>query len=202
MNVFEKIKFFLKKPKVVIIIGNGSARAKEAISQILKQHFRIGEEVLILETDFNISKFSDFEFLIKNSSLPVFVVNQNKENTNQVLKLAKLMPPFGNLILNFDEEIIKEMKDLINLNLKILTFGFRAGADFQATDITFNTRTNFKLNYQGNIIPIWLDYIASEKEISNTLVAIVVGTIFNLNLVEISQSLKNYKGLPTKEPTS
>ena len=247
MNIFGKIKFLLQKPKVIIVIGNGQACAKEAIFQVLKQHFRIGPhppttlpfslapEILIFETDLKDRK--NFEFLIKNSSLPILVVTQvgdippdkdynpptasevpaedrrvagglesqpsvrplfagEKEKTIEIRKLAKIIPTQGYLVLNFDDETVRGIKNETNLKAKAITFGFQEGADFQATDIKLNTGTNFKLNYQGNVVPIWLEGVFNKEQIYSALAAASVGVIFNLNLVEISQALENYKGLP------
>lgn len=91
------------------------------------------------------------------------------------------------LILNFDENSIQKLKE--KTSAKILTFGFQEGADFQASDVKQNDRTNLKINHQGNIVPIWLGGTFSQREIYSVLATVAVGTIFGLNLVEISQAL-------------
>ncbi len=91
------------------------------------------------------------------------------------------------LILNFDDGNIQKLKE--KTLAKVLTFGFKEGADFQASDIKINDRTNFKINHQGNIVPVWLGEAFDQKEICSILAAIAVGTIFDLNLVRISQAL-------------
>ena len=91
------------------------------------------------------------------------------------------------LILNLDNIKKPEIK-----KLKVITFGFQWNADFQVSDIKQTSDyTNFKINYQGNVVPIWLEGAFAQKEISAVLTAIIIGTIFNLNLVEISQKLKS-----------
>ncbi len=210
MNIFEKIKFLLNKPKVIIIVGKGRDLAKEAIFQVLKNHFKIGKEILIFNTDFRSPKeINQFNFLIKNCSLPVLIISHigeipfdkdffagELEETIEVRKMAKILPPFSHLILNFDDETVREIK--AETNLKELTFGFQEGADFRATDIKLNTGTNFKINYKGNVVPIWLEKLFGKEQIYAALASIAVGTIFGLNLVEISQALKNYFSLPGK----
>ena len=98
------------------------------------------------------------------------------------------------LVLNFDEGMSNVRKFKEKTWLQILTFGFKEGADFQATDIKINGDTNFKINYQGKIVPFWLGGAKSHKEIYSVLTAIATGTALNLNLVEISQSLKEERG--------
>ena len=92
--------------------------------------------------------------------------------------------------------------DLIDQELKIrqyiflfwrqtcLSFGFQEPADFRVSDIRSNGGTNFKVNYQGTVIPFWLKESLLREEIYSTVCAALVATIFGLNLVEISQALK------------
>lgn len=89
------------------------------------------------------------------------------------------------LVLNCDDENIRKIKK--QESAKVLTFGFRADADFRATDISDN---NFKINYQGNIVPIWLENLSGKDQIHAALAAAAVGEILGLNLVEISEALK------------
>jgi len=207
---FQFWDFIIKKPKIVIVVGNGRACAKEVIFQILKNYFKVGKEIFIFETDLkNASEFAKFNFLVKNSSLPILAVTHfgdlppdkdffasDKEEIEPVKKLAKSMPSFGYLILNFDDETVREIKD--ETNLKEITFGFQERADFYASDIKINGGTNFKINYKGNVVPAWLNRTFGKEQIYSALAGVVVGTILDLNLVEISQSLKDYKSLPGK----
>lgn len=210
MNFLSKIKFLLKKPKVIIVTGEGRAGAKEAIFQVLKPYFKIGDEILILEADLtNSSDLVRNSVFLERSPLPVLVVTQigdipfdknffagEREKTLSIRKLSKFLPSHGHLILNFDDETVREIKD--ETNLKEITFGFQEGADFQVSDIKLNSGTNFKLNYKGNIVPVWLERVFGKEQIYSALAAAVVGTILDLNLVEISQALKNYHSLPGK----
>ena len=202
MNILSKLKFIWKKPKVVIITGEGRTWAKEAIFQVLKEYFRIGNEILILETDLiNYPPGENVKFLIRKSPLPILMVTHiadipsdkdffagEKERTEEIRKLLKFLPNQACLILNFDDETVRKIKE--ESNLRKITFGFQEGADFQATDVKLNSGTNFKINYQGNIVPIWLEKLFDKEQIYSVLSAIVVGTILGLNLIEISQALK------------
>jgi len=204
MKIFNKIKFILKKPKVVIVAGEGQACTAETIRKILKQD---KNEILVVETEFQ--QLDDLEFLVKKSSLPILVVTHigdipfdkdffagDREKTIEIRKLAKILPAQGFLILNFDDETAREIKT--ESRAHSLTFGFQEGADFQASDIKLNTGTNFKINYKGNIVPVWLEKLFGKEQIYSALAATGVGVIFDLNLVEISQALKNYQSLPGK----
>lgn len=205
MNFLSKLIFFLKKPKVIIVTGEGRACAVKAISQVLEQRFEIGKDVSIFEfADKDIKRAS---FFLKKSQKPIMVVTRvgdipfdknffdgEKEKIKNTSLLAKTLPEHTTLILNFDDETVREIGDEIDLDT--LTFGFQKEADFKVSDVMMNGGTNFKLNYKGKIIPFWLKRVFGKEQIYSALTAIVVGTIFGLNLVEISQSLLGYRSLP------
>jgi len=205
-KIFNKIKFILKRPKVVIVVGEGRACAAETIRKVLRQ---VKNKILVIETE--LQRLDDLEFLIKKSSLPILVATHigdipfdrdffagDRGKTIEIRKLAKILPAQGFLILNFDDETVREIKGSNPPTPHTYTFGFQDGADFRASDIKLNTGINFKINYKGNIVPIWLEKLFGKEQIYSALAAAGVGVIFDLNLVEISQALKNYQSLPGK----
>ncbi len=190
-----------------MVTGQGRKTAVEAVFDVLKQYFKVGEDILIFEsTDEEIKRFEFF--LRKSPKASVIVTNVGdipfdrdyfggeKEKIKNTLKLVETLPAQTNLILNFDDETVREIDDLTNLNT--LTFGFQLGADFKASDVKFNGGTNFKVNYKGNVVPVWLEKIFGKEQIYSALCATAVATVLGLNLVETSQSLKNYHSLPGK----
>lgn len=187
MNKLVNFIFSLRKPKLVIVSGSNSQRIKENIQQVLKPYLKTIKEVLVIES--NLENIEEIKFLIKNSSLPVLALNQTSDVSFEKIKtLVQAMPSQGFLILNFNEEVIGKIKELGFLSF--LTFGFDERADFSASDIKINGGINFKINYKGNIVPIWLEQSKGEEQIPAALAAAAIGTIFGLNLVEISQALK------------
>ena len=202
LNFLQKIIFWLKKPKVIIVVGTEKKeKASEIIYQILNQYFlkekiilnkNIGFSFLfknkILIFNSKIEKIEKLKFLIKQSSLPILVLENFDEIEEQIIKIKGLISSDGYLILNLDNRINKKLKEKIKSNC--LTFGFQAGADIQVSDIkTDNNKINFKINYQGNIVPIWLENF-NKKQIYSILASIGIALIFNFNLVEISQNFK------------
>jgi UDP-N-acetylmuramyl pentapeptide synthase len=96
--------------------------------------------------------------------------------------------------LNFDNEAVREIRN--KTPVFTLTFGFQKMADLRASDLSIDQKEsacNFKIDYEGNIIPIWLKNICSEQEVLSILAAISCGIQLGLNLVEISQALKDFK---------
>jgi len=201
----------------------------------------LGKEILIFES--KIKKAENFNFLIKRASLPILLVTHigdiplpskvlsnkiwegkdfftgEREKTTEIRKLARILPSYGYLILNFDDETVREIKDYNPPTTHYITFGFQEGADFKASDIRLNNGTNFKINYKGNIVPIWLpepqrrvkmkvnseggklhrlEKLFGKEQIYASLSAVSIGVIFDLNLVEISQLLKSYRGFVDK----
>jgi UDP-N-acetylmuramyl pentapeptide synthase len=219
MDIFTVIKFIFKKPKIVIISGRDRKSARDVIFHVLKGNFRMvdehsfiftprstrmGDDVLLFETDLKDAKEAEkLKVLAEKSSLQVLAVTNlgqippdvdyfagDKEAANKIAEFARALPPQSFLILNFDDEAMREISTAGNL--KTLTFGFQEGADFRATDVKVNGGTNFKINFNGNIVPVWLEGKAGKEQIYASLLASCVGTVFGLNLIEISQALKSY----------
>ena len=107
----------------------------------------------------------------------------------------------GFAVLNFDNEMVMQTAGLTKA--EIVTFGFKDGADFQATDINvitndetkWPTGLNFKLNFQGNIVPVFLPWAISTHLVPAALSAIAIGHILGINVVEASNALRNLEPL-------
>jgi len=221
LSLPSKICFLAKRPAVIIISGNNCLCAKEAVFQALSPFLRVKKikkrpslsdvfdnEVLIFSS--KTEDDSNFRFFLQNSRQPILVLTHVGEiphdvyffggEIEKVEKSAKLAGGLGIhdfLISNFDDETTREVGE--RSEAQHLTFGFQKGADFLATDIRVdNNATNFKINYQGNIVPLWLKGLFGKEQIYVALLAMAVGSRFNLNLVELSQALKNYHSLPGK----
>lgn len=211
MGLFAKLTFLFKKPSIIIVTGTFRQTAAEAIFKVLKSSFRVkkikkkpdifdslGKNVLIWSAK---EKELDTVFpFIKDSKKPVLVItniNDTVQETSQIKKLVAKIPSNGSLILNFDGKVAKEIMGEVEVST--LTFGLQEGADFLATDIKeiygelakSNRGTNFKINYEGNIVPFWLKNILGKEHIYAALSATALGLVFGLNLVDVSQSLKN-----------
>jgi len=195
-NFLSKFLFFLNKPRVIAVTGENKSEIVKALTQLLARKFKVKKvlnaklpivqknEVLLLKEIKDVKMFS---FLARNSKSFTLVVNE-PALSDYVFSLIKKLPPESNLIFSFDGENRKEVENSGSFN--IITFGLQEKADFKATDVIFNGRTNFKINYKGNIVPVWLNKICDKGEIQASLAAACVGAVLNLNLVEISQSFQ------------
>lgn len=108
----------------------------------------------------------------------------------------------GFAILNYDNELVMQNANMTKA--EVVTFGFKNGANFQATDINIilNEKTawpsglNFKLNYEGNIVPVFLPGAIATHLIPSALSAIAVGHILGINVVEAATALRALEPLP------
>jgi len=117
-------------------------------------------------------------------------------------KLITSLKSNGIAVLNYDDDMVRKMGE--DIRAKVLTYGFNKGADIQAanyevkcTDLEegVSSLTTFKLNHKGSAVPIRLTNILGKHQIYPALAAAAVGIIFNLNLIEISEGLMDYRPL-------
>jgi len=166
-------------------------------------------EIFIFETgirkpgDVNKFKFLKPEIVVVAAlgEIPAYIefFDGPKELASQNFKTLEKLPHFGYAILNYDDETVREMGDIINAHT--LTFGFQEGADFVVSDMSQNfseenlksSGTTFKLNHDGHSVPVWLYQVYGKSQVYAALAAAVIGSIFKMNLIETSEALKNYK---------
>jgi len=122
------------------------------------------------------------------------IINIKKEKQVLIEKLDS----HGLAVLNYDNELTREMTEISKA--RVLTYGLKEGANLRAQDIVYNytrgsyelTGVNFKLNYNGSIVPVVMKSIMSEAALYSALAAAAVALYFDLNLVEIAQSLTDF----------
>ena len=122
------------------------------------------------------------------------VVNIQKEKQVLVENLNNK----GLAILNYDNAGTREM--LSACRSRVLTYGLNPGANLQAQDIVFNftkgnyelAGLNFKLNYNGAVVPVFMNNVLNESALYAALAAAAVGLYFDLNLVEIARALRDF----------
>jgi len=107
----------------------------------------------------------------------------------------------GFAVLNFDNEMV--MQNANTTKAEIVTYGFKDGADFRATDINvitdeknnWPTGLNFKLNFKGSIVPVFLPGAIAEHMIPSALAAIAVGHILGINVLDSIHALRELQPL-------
>lgn len=171
-------------------------------------------KVLILEM--GADKPGDIDYLVKNFPPSIAVVTAvgptHLEFFGTIQKVAlekskiiQVLPKDGLAILNIDDEMVKQMKE--KTKARVVTLGFSEEADVQALELRehleskflkneFLGGTNFKIKYQGDIVPIFLPNLLGKQAAYAALVGAAVGLNFNLNLIYISEQFRNFEPLP------
>lgn len=122
------------------------------------------------------------------------VINIKKEKQVLIEKIDSK----GLAILNYDNEYTREMACVSKA--RILTYGLNEGANLQAQDIVYNftkegydlSGINFKLNYNGSIVPVNMKNVMAETALYAALAAAAVAIYFDFNLIEVSRALSNF----------
>lgn len=110
-------------------------------------------------------------------------------------KLIKNLPVDGTAILNFDDEIVWELKE--KTKAKILSFGFGKGADIRASNYKISVEgINFKLDYGGSSVPVRLNKVYGKQHVYAALAGAAAGIVFDMNLIEIAGALQKYESPP------
>jgi len=153
----------------------------------------------------HLEQFKELDKIVKEKSRVVSELGQN-----------------GVAILNFDDENVREMRQ--TTKAKVITFGFSApsprwaqqggsasgggeSADLKCVEfipgsVIFEESqlktdgVSFKLVSNGKAVPVHLPNVLGRQQIYAALAAAAVGIVFDLNLIEIAESLSRYKSPP------
>ncbi len=210
-SFLKKIKFVFKRPKIVVVAGAGRNTAREAVFEVLSAHFKIDKDVFICDAG-DWSR-NDLKFFFSKSKLPILVITHIGEyhpekeffagdlkDAEEIVDLAKSLPAHGWLVLNYDDEVVRDIHNQSCAHP--LTFGMGARADIKISDVVLtqfpDIGTNFKINYEGKTVPVWLEKLFGKENIYAALAAAAVGETLELNLIEISVALKRYCGVSGK----
>lgn len=143
---------------------------------------------------FVISKKEDFseigKFLkILSPNAPVDFVEQ--KNLEKIKNVGGTGETF--LFYNYEDENLREAVRGLEFSAsggKKIGLGFSNDADFFVSDENITEEEiNFKLNYKGSSVPIWLKS-QNKEDIINCLTAISVAIVLGANMVEVSEKLK------------
>jgi UDP-N-acetylmuramoyl-tripeptide--D-alanyl-D-alanine ligase len=123
-----------------------------------------------------------------------FFANVN-ELAREKLSLVKNLDKQASAVLNFDNPKILEGQ--AQTKAEIMSFGFNENtrvraSDFQLLHVDNQWGVNFKLHYQGTVVPFFLPSALGKPAGYAALAASAVALKFGLNLVQVSQALKFY----------
>ncbi len=182
----------------------------EGVAGLLKRR-KDYPEVLVLE--YGANKPGDIEYLLEIAKPDISIITAISETPVHVefypnpealarekSRLVSALSAKGTAILNFDDNIVMDMKE--KTRGRIITFGFKEGADIRA--VNFENQSDglrpiglsFKMEHKGSAVPVRMSNIFGRSYVYNMLAAAAVGLKNNLNLVEIASALMLYRPLP------
>lgn len=119
-----------------------------------------------------------------------------EEVAKEKFKLIDTLPVNGWAVLNFDDEMVMNLRE--RAKAQVITFGFNEGADVKISSFENRSENDrpegifFKIQYQGNIIPVTIKNVFGRPQAYAVGAAFAVGVIYNLNLVEIAGLIEKY----------
>jgi hypothetical protein len=199
MKIINNLLFRVNHPKIILVFGEERKTVNLMLESILKEHPETGKNIFLYPVD--PASDNKIDFFIKNSSSQILVATSSRSFINGdspilgdgikakiIIDTAKKLLSGSKIIANFDDASISQLHN--EPYARSFTFGLRPEADLSASDIIFSQEVNFKINYKGSSIPVWLSGSSDVNKVYAALATALCGIILGLNLVEISQSLK------------
>lgn len=163
----------------VLVLEYGVDRVGDMkyLLEIARPH--IGVFTAMGEVPVHIEFFADVEGIVREKS-----------------KLLSQLPTTGFAILNADDRHVLSVKQLTRAN--VITFGFSEKADMRISNFSNyldgeNAGVSFKLTYGGSFVPVRIDGVFGRAPAYASAIAAVLGLVFGMNLVKISDALSRYK---------
>jgi UDP-N-acetylmuramoyl-tripeptide--D-alanyl-D-alanine ligase len=177
-NIFEGIELILFKndyPKCLVLeVGADHPGDIWMITKWLKPDIAV------------ITKVSDIPVHVEFFPSPEAVLTEK-------FFLAKALKENGTLIISADDPKLVEASK--NFKQKIITFGITNQATVMASNIEMSVTNgvSFKLNYEGNSIPVSIKGALGIQQIYPALVATAVGIARNVPILNVVEPLKSHK---------
>lgn len=181
MNLLSKISFLKQKPNVLITDSH-----QPKIAAVLKT---LGLNDISVLSFSKYTNLKELDFFIKKAPLVILVLN-SEEPLEKTREILDILPISAHLIFNSDIASISQLTQ--TLTCFKLSYGFEQGAQLKATDFHPKDQgSHFKLNFKGNILPIFLPQAFSKQTIYQGLITLAIAQVLNLNLVETATKLKS-----------
>jgi len=173
-------KFLLKYPQILVLeYGADRPGDIKRLLEIAKP--RLGVITAIGDIPVHVEFYDDIEGVIREKG-----------------RLIEALPASGSAAFNADDLQTKKIE--IKTRAKSLTFGFSTEADVRITRFETKLGPNnrpegisFKLEYKDTIIPVRISGTLGRPQAYAAAAAATVGIMHNLNLVQISEALSDFK---------
>jgi len=124
------------------------------------------------------------------------------KNTNQLIEEISYLPQNltlnDSMILNADNALVLDFKD--KTVAKVLSYGFSEYSDVKVTDYKLinvddlkNIGMSFRLEASGSFVPVKIEGVFGKAQVYALSAAAAVGLSLDMNLVEISEAMLDYK---------
>lgn len=120
------------------------------------------------------------------------------ELIDEISYLPKSLGLNDSIVLNADNPSVITFKD--KTVAKLLSYGFSENSDVKITEYKLintddleNIGMNFRLEHHGSFVPVRLEGVFGKGQIYALAAAAAVGLSLEMNLVEISEAMKDYK---------
>ncbi len=137
---------------------------------------------------------SDVVVITKVSEIPVHVefFKSPEDVFVEKFTLTKSLKKDGVLVISADDKRL--MEGAKQLKQKVLTFGIDNPATISASDIQLDITNgiSFKLNYEGNAVPVVIKKVIGNQQIYPVIAAATVGIAKNIPISNIVESFSNH----------
>lgn len=189
----KTVSFFKIMARIIKLLLKKDVDYPEIIIITIKNE-TVGKLNLLMKyVSFGLVLFLDAESVLTGNTA-------KKQLTNNYEIFAKYLTEHGVVVVNIDDRFFNTIK----FRSKKITIGFDEAAEIRASDeiISLNNNEadstsvvglNFKLIYQGNVVPILLPGTLDSSHIYGALASVACGLVFQMNLTDIANNLKNYQ---------
>lgn len=127
--------------------------------------------------------------------------DSHKHLVDEKSLLIKTLKKEGLLVLNFDDEIVLDMKS--KTKARVVTYGFKEGADIMGSDenILYSSKNEpigaiFRINKGENSIPVSIEGAFGRNHIYAALASMAFAYGLKLNMLGAADALKHYEMPP------
>lgn len=118
-----------------------------------------------------------------------------EEVAREKSKIIRALSSQGYAILNADDDAVWSMKEKTTAH--VLSYGFGAGASMVASNYKISPEgISFKVDYEGASVPVRLPGVYGKHHVYPALAALLVGSLYSMNLIEMAEALFRYQSPP------
>lgn len=205
-------------PIIIVVVGNYRNLAKEAIYSVLKNKmpikkskgdinklmfsafFCLSKKVLILEYSIDESGDAKNFFEFARPKIVVMADSESADNgdAKEKIKLIEDLKTSDFAIIDFNNKAAPMIRE--KTRAKIITFGLVKNESEQKPDfqiLNFEEKYEnekpisiaFKLEYKSSFVPVIIDNVSEKNYAYATAIGAILGTIYDLNLVEAVEKI-------------